>query len=98
MPRGTAPGRRERALHDGVLLQNTVGTSAGVLAAFPEESLSPSQEGSRERAHSYRENRDSCKPHDRRCARGLPGDDSVQEFDPSYDREPGRGENNQATL
>src|SRR6266567_957885 len=49
---GRSPARRRRpTLHDGVLLQSPVGTSAGDLAALPEEPLPAPQENSGKRPH-----------------------------------------------
>src|SRR6187551_3294490 len=43
--RRAASGRVESAVHDGVLLQGSVGTSAGVFSALPQEPLSAAAEG-----------------------------------------------------
>lgn len=46
------------------LLQGAMGTSAGILATLPQESLSAAQESSGERSHAVGQNRNTSQSHD----------------------------------
>src|ERR1039457_1442004 len=59
-----AAGRPGSALHDGVLLQDAMGASAGVLAAFSEEPFSAAAQDSGKRAHCRFEDRNARQSHD----------------------------------
>src|SRR5207302_1631681 len=84
-PRRASARLSRSAIHDGVLLQSPVGTSAGVSAAFPEKSLSAVEEGRRKRAHALGKDRNARKPYDGRGAMGLPGNDPIQELNHCHD-------------
>src|SRR5260370_25336601 len=70
-------GVRRSALHNGVLLQGAMGTSAGIPATLPEEPLPAASEKRGERAHDFSENRTTGQPRYRGWALGLSRDDPV---------------------
>src|SRR5580692_13047430 len=83
--RRSATERSWPTLHDRVLLQGAVGASAGVPRSLSQESLSSAEADCRDGAHVVGEDRSAGVSHDRRRAVGLPGDDSLQEFDGGHD-------------
>src|ERR1035438_7520675 len=72
--------RNGQAFRDRVLLQDEVGTCAGVSAVVEEEPLSAAQKASGDGADAQSLDGSAALPHDRRRALGFPRDHRVQEL------------------